>query len=76
VSRNCSIFLNNVIPFNVEEFKRMLELVAKHGVVFKPPSYHEIRVKYLKQQVEKTNLILEVHNLFWKKNGCTIMTYG
>lgn len=54
MSRNCSIFLNNVIPFNVEEFKRMLELVAKHGVVFKPPSYHEIRVKYLKQQVEKT----------------------
>ena len=25
----------------------MLELVAKHGLGFKPPSYHEIRVKWL-----------------------------
>jgi len=69
-------FFNNAIPFNVannEEFRRMLELVAKHGVGFKPLSYHEISVKYLKQQVEKANLILEEHKLFWKKNGCTIM---
>jgi len=28
--------------------QRMLELVAKHGVGFKPPSYHEIREKFLK----------------------------
>ena len=72
-------FYNNAISFNVannEEFRRMLELVAKHGARFKPPSYHEIRVKYLKQQVEKTNMILEEHKLFWKKNGCTIMTDG
>lgn len=51
-------FYNNGIPFNVAksvEFKRILELVAKHGVRFKPLTYHEIRVKYLKQQVEKTN---------------------
>jgi len=37
----------------------MLELVAKHGLGFKPPSYHEIKVKSLKQQVEKTSLVLE-----------------
>jgi len=41
----------------------MLELVAKHGPGFKPPSYHEIRVKYLKQQVEKTSSVLEEHKL-------------
>jgi len=72
-------FYNNAIPFNVaksEEFIRMLELVAKHGPGFKPPSYHEIRVKYLKQQVEKTSSVLEEHKLYWKKNGCTIMTDG
>jgi len=45
-------------------------LVAKHRVGFKPPSYNEIRVKYLKQQVEKTNMILEEHKLFWKKKRC------
>jgi len=53
----------------------MLELVAKHGPRFKPPSYHEIRVKYLKQQVEKTSSVLQEHKLYWKKNGCTIMIY-
>jgi len=59
-----------------EEFMRMLELVAKHSPGFKPPSYHDIRVKYLKQQVEKTSLVLEEHKLYWKKNRCTIMTDG
>jgi len=41
-------FYNNVIPFNVaksEEFIVMLDLVSRHGLGFKPPSYHEIRVK-------------------------------
>ena len=33
-------------------------------------------MKYLKQEVEKTNLIVEEHKLFWKKYGCTIMTDG
>ena len=38
-------FYNNVIPFNVaksEEFKRMLELVGRHGPGLKSLSYHEI----------------------------------
>ncbi|KAG6536033.1 hypothetical protein ZIOFF_001071 [Zingiber officinale] len=52
-----SFFYNNAIPFHVaksDEFKKMLDLVARHGIGFKPPSYHEIRVKYLKQQVDCT----------------------
>ncbi|XP_068461612.1 uncharacterized protein [Phaseolus vulgaris] len=72
-------FYNNVIPFNVarsEEFTKMVEMIAKHGPGIKPPSYHEIRVKYLKQKVEKTNQILEEHRLCWKNYGCTIMTDG
>jgi len=60
-------FYNNSIQFNIaknQKFKRMLELVVRHGVRLKLPSYHEIRVKYLNQQVEKTNLILEEYILF------------
>jgi len=30
----------------------MLELSAKHGAGFKPPSYCEIRMKYLKDQFD------------------------
>jgi len=59
-------FYNNVIPFNVarsEEFTKMVEMIAKHGPGIKPPSYHEIRVKFLKQQVEKINQILEEDRL-------------
>ena len=52
----------------------MLELVASHGKGFKQPSYHEIRVKYLKQQVENINDNLEEHRRNWKKIGCSIMT--
>lgn len=72
-------FYNNAIPFNVansEEYKKMFESVARHGLGFKPPSYHEVRVKYLKLAVEKTNHSLEEHKDFWKKSGCTIMTDG
>jgi hypothetical protein len=54
----------------------MLELVAKHGKGFKPPSYHEIRVKYLKKHVETTKEIVEKHRKSWKATGCTIMTDG
>jgi len=64
-------FYNNAIPFNVansKEFKRMVELIGRHGLGLKPPSYHEIRVKYLKQEVEKTKQIVEEHKLVWKKN--------
>jgi len=54
----------------------MVEMIAKHGHGIKPPSYHEIWVKYLKLQIEKTNQILEEHRLCWKKHGSTIMTDG
>jgi len=73
-SEKSSRIYNNVI--NVaknEEFTRMLKFVAKHGVGFKPTPYHEIRMKYLKQHVEKTNLMLEEYKLFWKKNDCIII---
>jgi len=45
------LFYTNAIPFNCvknPEFLKALELVAKHGSGFKPPSYYDIREKYLK----------------------------
>ena len=36
-------FYNNAIPFNVaksEEFTVMFDFVSRHGLRFKPPSYH------------------------------------
>ena len=54
----------------------MFELVAQHGIGFKPSSYHEIRVKYVKQKVNLTIKILEEHKTQWKKIGCAIPRDG
>ena len=65
-------FYNNVIPFNVaksEEFIVMLDLVSRHGLGFKPSSYHEIRVKYLKEEVQNASLALQAHRDEWEKMG-------
>jgi len=56
-----SFFYTSAIPFNCvknPEFLKALELVAKHGPSFKPPYYHDIREKYLKQEVDQTILVL------------------
>jgi len=50
-----------------EAFAQMIELVAKHGLRLKKPSYHGIRVRYLKEY-------LEAHRVSWKKTRCTLMT--
>jgi len=63
-------FYTSAIPFNCvknPEFLKILELVAKHGPCFKPPSYHDIREKYLKQEVDQTMNLLEDYKLKWKK---------
>ncbi|KAI5437809.1 hypothetical protein KIW84_023793 [Lathyrus oleraceus] len=72
-------FYNNAISFNVvkdEEFIKMCEMITQYGKGYKPPSYHDIRGKYLKKKVESINSILVEHKAAWKKFGCTIMTDG
>jgi hypothetical protein len=72
-------FYTRAIPFNCVknlEFFKALELVAKQGSGFKPRSYHDIREKYLKQEVDQTMKFLEEYKLEWKKTGCSIMSNG
>src|ERR1044072_4960266 len=72
-------FYNNAIPFNVarsEEYSEMVDAIADYGKGFKPPSYHEIRVRLLKEEVKQKNVMLEAHKAEWKRVGCTIMTDG
>jgi len=62
-------FYTSTIPFNCvknPEFLKALELVAKHGSGFKLSSYHDIREKYLKQEVNQTMKLLEEYKLEWK----------
>ncbi|GAU26503.1 hypothetical protein TSUD_361360 [Trifolium subterraneum] len=72
-------FYNNVIPFNVarsDEYVRMFDNVAKHGLGFKPPSYHEIRIKYLDIYYGEISKVVAGYRSDWEKYGCTIMTDG
>ncbi|KAF7844714.1 uncharacterized protein G2W53_001619 [Senna tora] len=72
-------FYTSAIPFNCvknPDFEKMCELIAKHGSGFKPPTFYEVREKFLKQEVEETNKLIKEHRLEWKKKGCTIMSDG
>ncbi|KAI5433296.1 hypothetical protein KIW84_020540 [Lathyrus oleraceus] len=65
-----SFFYNNDMAFNVAksvEFQKTLEMVSRHGLGFKSPSYHEIRTKYLKHKMEEKKKVIEKHKLIWEK---------
>ncbi|XP_021727149.1 uncharacterized protein LOC110694277 [Chenopodium quinoa] len=72
-------FYTSAIPFNVvnnPEFPIMVEKIAKYGIGLKPPSYHEIRVRFLSKEVKNVVTMLEEFKEEWKKTGCTIMSDG
>ncbi|XP_048491084.1 uncharacterized protein LOC104901267 [Beta vulgaris subsp. vulgaris] len=72
-------FYTSAIPFNAvnnPEFVIMVQKIAKFGIGLKPPSYHEIRVKYLNKEVSNVMDMLEEYREEWKKTGCTIMSDG
>ena len=73
------VFYTSAIAFNVirnPAFAKMCEMIGKYGVGYKPPSYHDIRKKLLKQAVSKIDLMLEEYKEEWKRTGCTIRSDG
>ena len=63
-------FYTSAIPFNCvknPEFEKMCQLIGKYGMRLKPPSYHELREKYLNQEVDCITKLLEEHKEHWKK---------
>jgi len=72
-------FYTSAIPFNAirnPAFIKMCDMIARYGVGYKPPSYHDIREKLLKQAMEKTDVVLEEYKEEWKRTGCTVMSDG
>ncbi|XP_073136974.1 uncharacterized protein [Henckelia pumila] len=67
------------IPFNAVKYDSLqpcIDAIENFGVGMKPPSYHEVRVKYLKSSLTNTNLFLKSHEEDHAKYGCTIMADG
>ncbi|XP_031391589.1 uncharacterized protein LOC116203792 [Punica granatum] len=72
-------FYTSAIPFNCvnnPEFEKMCQLIGKYGIGLKPPSYHELRDKYLRKEVDNTMSLLEEHKAMWRKSGCSITSDG
>lgn len=64
------------IPFNVVNYESSglaIEAIGQHGPGMKPPTYHEVRLPLLKNEVEETNKIMEEHKIEWEKVGISIM---
>lgn len=75
----CRFFYTSAIAFNAiknPEFKKMVDLIGKYGLGLKIPSYNDVRVKYLKAEVEATLKMIDEFKEEWKKTGCTIMSDG
>ncbi|XP_020203984.2 uncharacterized protein LOC109789440 [Cajanus cajan] len=54
----------------------MCEMIGRYGIGYKPPSYHDVREKLLKQAVIETDSMLEEFKKEWKRTGCSIMSDG
>jgi len=79
----CNCIYGNALPFNLVRsslFTQMLKSVGEYGKGLKPPTYHEVRVSYLKKTVDNIQASLEKYKVEWEKWGYTLMcdgwTYG
>ncbi|WOL10273.1 hypothetical protein Cni_G19027 [Canna indica] len=75
----CRCLYGNALPFNLVKsplFTQMVKSISKYGRDLKLPSYHEVRVIYLKKEVDDINTRLEIYRDEWKKTGCILMLDG
>jgi len=51
----------------------MLKSIVEYGKGLKYPTYHEIRVSYLKKAVDNIQASFEKFKVKWEKWGCTLI---
>ncbi|KAJ0588995.1 putative ribonuclease H-like superfamily [Helianthus annuus] len=54
----------------------MIGAIENYGPNLKPPSYHELRVPLLKNEVDNVEKWVEGQKVEWSKFGCLIMSDG
>ncbi|GKA96869.1 mutator type transposase [Tanacetum coccineum] len=72
-------FYTSALSFNSvknPEFGKMVQMIGGYGRGLDTPSYHEMRVTFLKKEVDYTKSLLEEYKNEWKKTGCTLMSDG
>ncbi|KAI7728266.1 hypothetical protein M8C21_020908 [Ambrosia artemisiifolia] len=79
VQKLLRFFYQAGIAFNVaklDSFKEMIGSIGNYGANLKPPSYHELRVPLLKNEVDNVEKWIEGQKVEWSKFGCSIMSDG
>ncbi|KAK8941281.1 hypothetical protein KSP39_PZI010745 [Platanthera zijinensis] len=67
------------IPFNAvtyRSFAVMIESIGQFGVGLKPPSYHEVHVPLLNNEVAEVQKMMKNYEDEWRLFGCSIMADG
>lgn len=54
----------------------MVEAIGMYGAHLKPPSYYELRVPLLQDELKLTHEMLSTNKQEQAKYGCSIMSYG
>jgi hypothetical protein len=57
-------------------FKDMIEECIKYDIGLKLPTYYEVRVIFLKMEVNDMHATLEKYKIEWAKTECTLMSDG
>ncbi|KAJ0716017.1 hypothetical protein HanPI659440_Chr13g0508031 [Helianthus annuus] len=74
-----AFFYQAGVAFNVANmdcFKEMPVAMGNSRSHLKPPSYHELRVPLLKNEVQHVEEWVETHRTEWIKYGCSVMSDG
>lgn len=72
-------FYDAGVPFNgvsYESFGEMVELIGQYGPGLKPPTMYELRVPFLRKEVDDTHSQLAEHKKEWASKSCSIMSDG
>ncbi|KAL2232577.1 UNVERIFIED_CONTAM: hypothetical protein Sindi_1437700 [Sesamum indicum] len=76
VQKFCRWIYDMGIPFNTvrdDSSGPAVEAIGQFSPGMKPLSYHEVRVTYLKKELEHTSLILREHDEIKVKYGYSLM---
>ncbi|KAD1963341.1 hypothetical protein E3N88_42097 [Mikania micrantha] len=74
-----AFFYQAGIAFNVaklDSFKEMVASIRNYGPYLKPPSYNELKVPLLKNEIDNIDKWVGDQKMEWSKSGCSIMSDG
>ncbi|KAF7149439.1 hypothetical protein RHSIM_Rhsim03G0072400 [Rhododendron simsii] len=68
----CRMIYAEALAFSLVKsswFHTAIQSIREYGKGLKPPSYHEVRVTFLKKEVDNVHSTLEKYKSEWKKTG-------